>query len=348
MNNLQFIEINADTDVPKYKQLVNAVISGIEEGVWKIGDRIPSINKISQEYELSRSTVEKAYINLRNQKIIKPIKGKGFYVAKTDLRTRTDILFVLDRIRPYNINLLNAFTEVFETTVKIDIETYNGDLTAFNDAINTKKNLYDYLVIFPRFKEGISCTNNSREEELVTLDKVLLQKLILMDRKNKKFLGRINQIYQDFDDNFFRVLNKEATNMAKYKKLTLILPKNNPYPRPIEVAKGLKKFCIKHQLAYDIKDELHSSTSLETNVLYIAFKESDLIHIVNKTKKENYKIGEDIGVISYMDTMLKKYLGISVIETNFQKITKAISNILSQGTINTVRVDFDFINRNSA
>ena len=63
---LKNLKINADSDVPKYLQVVDLFISDIEAGIFKHGQRIPSINETSEELLLSRDTVEKAYVYMKN------------------------------------------------------------------------------------------------------------------------------------------------------------------------------------------------------------------------------------------------------------------------------------------
>ena len=58
-----------DIPWPKYKQVMDSVIRSIHNGNLNMGEKIPSINEFSEEYLLSRDTVEKAYGLLKEQKI---------------------------------------------------------------------------------------------------------------------------------------------------------------------------------------------------------------------------------------------------------------------------------------
>jgi len=75
------IRVDSESRIPKYRQIVNSIVEDIERGVLTIGQRVPSINDISEEYYLSRDTVEKAYNVLKEKEIIVSVKGKGYYVA---------------------------------------------------------------------------------------------------------------------------------------------------------------------------------------------------------------------------------------------------------------------------
>ena len=74
------IRINHNSEVPKYKQVVDLLLSDIEAGIFKVGQRIPSINETSEELLISRDTVEKAYVFLRKKGILASVRGKGYYV----------------------------------------------------------------------------------------------------------------------------------------------------------------------------------------------------------------------------------------------------------------------------
>ena len=76
----ELLRINHLSEVPKYKQVVDLIISDIEAGIFKQGQRIPSINETSEELLISRDTVEKAYVHLRKKGILSSVRGKGYFV----------------------------------------------------------------------------------------------------------------------------------------------------------------------------------------------------------------------------------------------------------------------------
>lgn len=78
------LRINPDSEIPKYKQVVDLLLSDIEAGIFKIGQRIPSINETSEDLFISRDTVEKAYVYLRKKGIIGSVRGKGYYVNQVN------------------------------------------------------------------------------------------------------------------------------------------------------------------------------------------------------------------------------------------------------------------------
>ena len=90
---IDFVSIDENSRVPKYKQIVDSIVHNITIGNLHINQKIPSINKFSEEFYISRDTVEKAYNILKKRKVITSIKGKGFYITRTHLISNTNILF---------------------------------------------------------------------------------------------------------------------------------------------------------------------------------------------------------------------------------------------------------------
>ena len=97
MSQILNIEINSQSRIPKYKQIVDSVINDISKGNLQVGEKIPSINELSEYLLLSRDTVEKAYKLLKEKKIIVSVKGKGYYTAKTDLISKVNVFFLVNK-----------------------------------------------------------------------------------------------------------------------------------------------------------------------------------------------------------------------------------------------------------
>ena len=69
----------------KYKLVVNHVIESINEGKFKKGDWIPSINEFRKKYNLSRDTVFAGISELKSRGIIDSTPGIGYYVTSTKI-----------------------------------------------------------------------------------------------------------------------------------------------------------------------------------------------------------------------------------------------------------------------
>src|SRR5258706_3524384 len=94
-------DIDEERKTPKYLQVIDCVTNAIKQGKLHRGDKILSINELSNEYFLSRDTVQKAYDILEQRGIISAIKGKGFYINRTDIATKYRILLLFNKISNY-------------------------------------------------------------------------------------------------------------------------------------------------------------------------------------------------------------------------------------------------------
>lgn len=74
-------EINKDSNVPLYQQIVHSVKKCIDSKELKENDKLPSEHEICKEYSLSRTIVRVALDILEREGYIYKIKGKGTYVS---------------------------------------------------------------------------------------------------------------------------------------------------------------------------------------------------------------------------------------------------------------------------
>jgi len=65
-----------------YLQIADLVCENILKGVWKPGERIPSIRDLASQLSVNPNTVVKTYAYLESQGIIVNQRGIGFFVAE--------------------------------------------------------------------------------------------------------------------------------------------------------------------------------------------------------------------------------------------------------------------------
>ena len=347
VESIQYIKVDVDSRIPKYKQIVDAILDAIGKGHLQMGDKIPSINEVSEECLLSRDTVEKAYSQLKDLKIIVSVKGKGYYIEKTDLSSKINVLFLINKLSTYKMRIFNSFVQTLGTKANVDLDIYHCEPSLFIKILERKKNLYDQFVIMPHFKnenlQHMGCT-----EEILEIIKTLPQdKLIIMDRNILSLSMKSGRIYQDFIDDIYTALSKGLAKVKKYRKIILVYPRKSVYPYPKGIVTGFKKFCAEHNFDYEILDEIYEGMELQLRDLFVTIEESDLVNLVKQVRDRHYKLGEDIGIISYNETPLKELLGITVISTDFKKMGVEAAQMLLNGKKSTLKNDFNFIDRNS-
>jgi GntR family transcriptional repressor for pyruvate dehydrogenase complex len=65
-----------------YQQVANAVATSIEQGRYRIGQRLPSERDLAEEFRVSRPTVREAMIALEIRGLVEARHGSGIYVTE--------------------------------------------------------------------------------------------------------------------------------------------------------------------------------------------------------------------------------------------------------------------------
>src|SRR5688572_21067326 len=208
MEYLKQIRIDSESRIPKYRQIVNTIIEDIERGILPIGQRIPSINEISEEYYLSRDTVEKAYNFLKEKQIIVSAKGKGYYVARTILPSKINILFLLNKLSSYKLRIYNSFVNSLGHQAQVDLTIYHCDPKLFLNALHENAGRYDYYVVMPHFKDEHETHQSTSTEVLEALRKIPEDKLLILDNYMPELKRDIASVYQDFKMDITKRLKK--------------------------------------------------------------------------------------------------------------------------------------------
>ncbi|RAW01123.1 GntR family transcriptional regulator [Pseudochryseolinea flava] len=341
------IRIDSESRIPKYRQIINSIIQDIEAGILSVGQRIPSINEISEEYYLSRDTVEKAYNFLKEQQIIISAKGKGYYVARHLFPSKVRVLFLLNKLSSYKLRIYNSFVDSLGQHAQVDLNIYHCDPKIFLTTINENIGRYDQYVIMPHFKDEHDVHQSITPEVLEALRKIPEDKLVILDNYLPDLRREVGFIYQDFKMDIYDALSEGKDRLKRYEKLILVYPRKTVYPYPIEILQGFKKFCNDRDFDFEVLDEIYPDMDLRTNDAYIIIEEADLVSLMKQVRDKNFILGQDIGIISYNDTPLKDLLGITVISTDFQVMGETAAYMIMKKKKEMVKNVFSLINRHS-
>ncbi len=347
MKVFNYIKINQNSRIPKYRQIVDSIIHNISIGNLKMDEKIPSINMFSEEFGLSRDTVEKAYNILKDKKIISPVRGKGYYITRTKLISKINIIFLINKLSNYKMRIYNSFiNSIRGEEVHTDLHIYHCNESLFLNLLEKNLRAYDYYVIMPHFNSEEFKHISSTDKVIKAIKKIPSEKLVIMDNKLELKEGII-QIYQDFENDIYNALNEGLDKILKYKKLLFVYPDNLVYPYPRRTLHGFRKFCVEHSIDFEILNEIYEDTVLKKGDLFITIQESDLVNLVNQIRDRKLILGKDIGIISYNDTPLKELLDITVISTNFTVMGETAAQMILAKTKGEVKNPFDFIDRGS-
>jgi DNA-binding transcriptional MocR family regulator len=72
---------NGDTAMTRYQHLANLIAERIEQGLYRQGEKLPSVRTLSQEHGVSISTVQQAYQTLETLQLITPQPRSGYFIA---------------------------------------------------------------------------------------------------------------------------------------------------------------------------------------------------------------------------------------------------------------------------
>ncbi|MBC3757283.1 GntR family transcriptional regulator [Hyunsoonleella sp. SJ7] len=344
----ELIKIDDYSRESKYEQIVKSIIHNISVGNLVMDQKIPSINSFSENLFVSRDTVEKAYNILKERNVISSIRGKGFYIARTELISKVNILFLINKLSDYKMKIYNAFADSIGENAHADLHIYNGDETLFLNLLDKHKLSYDYYVIMPHFKtENLEHTSMTPKVSHA-LKKIPENKLILMDNALESNQNQIITVYQDFEKDIYGALSEGLHILSKYQKIILVYPQESIYPYPRRIFHGFRKFCDTHQFDFEVIDEVSDDMTINKGDLFIIIEESELVTFVEQAREKEFKLGEDIGVISYNDTPLKNLFGISVVTTDYNVMGDIAAKMILNKERGKYKVPFNFIQRASA
>jgi len=330
--------INSESEIPKYLQVEEMILTDIESGIFKQGQRIPSINETSEELLLSRDTVEKAYVNLRKKGILVSVKGKGYYVNKTATGKRLKIALIINKLSNYKRSLYNSFVQTMGSRASVDVFIYHYDITEFETIIDENIKHYDYFVILPHFR-------NDSASAVPVIQKIPRDKVLIIDRYWHE-LEDYPVVYQEYDKDIQTALEEAIELLKKYNRLNLVFPQNEYYSTNIK--KGFTHFCQFRQFDFEIIDNL-TEENIQKDEVYILISDNDLYMFIKYMKARGWKAGQEIGLISYNENPVKEILcdGISTISTNHDEIGKKAAEMILSRNFTHVKSPFEFIKRNS-
>ena len=73
-------QVEFNSGIPVYKQIINHVAAALASGSLKQGDRLPTIRALHEQLDVNPNTVAKAYRELELKGFISSERGSGSYV----------------------------------------------------------------------------------------------------------------------------------------------------------------------------------------------------------------------------------------------------------------------------
>ena len=329
---IDLISVDEYSITPKYLQIVNSVKREIENGNIQKGEKMPSINELSIKLDIARDTVERGYKHLKNSGIIEAVPRRGYFIKNIEFLQTLKIFLLFNKLSAHKKTIYDSFAASLGENALIDFYIYNNDFLLFKRLLSNKKDDYTHYVIIPHFIEG----GANAHEIINTIPK---EKLLLLDKLVPGLTAEYAAAYENFEWDIYNGLNQAIDQLAKYHTLKIIFPENSYYPP--EILKGFKNFCQDHAFSYKIISDIVEEPINEGEV-YINVMEVDLVTLIERIMLLDFKIGEQVGIISYNETPLKKVIlnGITTISTDFHQMGLIAAQLILGNSREQVEVPF--------
>ena len=309
------MKITFGQQTTKVKQLADLISQEISMGTYKSDSALPSINQLSRNYHVSRDTVFKAFIDLKDRGMIDSTPGKGYYVTNK----LKNILLLLDEYSQFKYSLYNSFIKKLSINYKVDLLFHQYNERLFNTIIRESSGRYNKYIVM----------NFDNEKFSSNLYKIEPSKLLLLDfgKFDKK---EYSYVCQDFDDGFYQALNCLEKQLGKYERLILLLPSESKHPG--SSGRYFIKFCREKQLKGEIIDNT-DEINIKKGEAYIVIRQIDVVNIIKKSLAEGLKCGSDFGVLAYNDTPSYEVIdqGITSISIDWEQMGKLAADFVLSG-----------------
>ncbi|MBL7887430.1 MAG: GntR family transcriptional regulator [Flavobacterium sp.] len=312
---MKIVTIDMNSAIPKYKQIVLSVEVAIAENRLQRGDKLPSVNKISLEFSISRDTVLLAYDELKKRGIIYSILGKGYYVKSVEFSFEQRYFLLFDELNSFKEDIYTSFLEAINNKAQIDIFFHHFNANMFKKLVNESNGSYSKYIVMP--------TNLIEAAAIIkTLPK---HDVYVLDQTNSE-LNDYPSVHQNFVKDMYNALVEAKPLLNKYQKMVLIFP---GFREPLGMKIGFEKFCIDYSIPFEISAEF-TNREIKDGEVYVIPDDRDLVRVIEQSKAQLLQLGTDFGIISYNETPLKKVVenGITTISTDFKAMGKLLANMI--------------------
>lgn len=310
-----FISIKENLGIPKYRQIVASIEKAILDGTLKKGDKLPSVNGIRNKFSLSRDTALKAFNELKVRGIVQSVAGKGYYVKSENVEISQKVFLLFDELNSFKEDLYNSFLSSLGNDIQVDIYFHHFNFDMFSKLIYDNIGNYNYYVIMPaNLKNTNKVIENLPQENVYILDQTHPE------------LSQYSGIYQNFEKDMMAGLTNGITLLKKYLTLILLFQEEK---QPQKMLKGFNEFCKMTKFDNEIISSLQNRIP-KIGEVYMIPDDRNLILALKKIKEEKLKLGSEIGIISYNDTLLKEIVegGITTISTDFNKMGERLAQMV--------------------
>lgn len=331
---MKIISIDQHSTLPKYKQIIASVEVAISEKRLKRNDKLPSVNKVSLEFSISRDTVLLAFDELKKRGIIYSILGKGYYIKSEDFSYEQRFFLLFDELNIFKEDIYNSFLNTIGDKAKIDIFFHHFNIDTFRKLVHESNGNYSKYILMPTNLPGAASV----------IKMLPVNDVYILDQTNND-LKDYPSVHQNFIKDMYGALLLGKEKLNQYRKLILIFP---GFKEPLGMIDGFEKFCDEFSFSGEVISNFEDRT-IQKGEVYIIPSDRDLVKVLEQSKVQNLKIVDDFGIISYNDTPLKKVVenGITTISTDFTMMGTLLANMILENRKEQIENNSSLIVRNS-
>ena len=332
------LKIDQKSMTPVYKQIVQSILEGIDQKKISVGQKMPSIHKIGNEFGLSPGTVIRAYDLLREMGIVSSKQGKGYYISNIQVQEKNTVFLLFDRMNAYKEILYDAILQNLNPGIEVNVFFHHYDIKRFEKLIRENLGKYSYYAVMPHFNVDVS----------KILSKIPERKLIVLDKSVPELDGKYAAVYQDFEGDIYRGLNSQIHQISRYQRFVFSCSDSPFQFIPDGCLKGFRQFCSERNIPFEIIPKLEL-TSIQDHTIYLLYSDMELIGLIKELEARNWIPGTDVGIISFDETPMKEILkgGISVLSTDFNQMGWRAASFINGETFSQEANPFRFIRRSS-
>ena len=333
------ITIDSGSPLPKYQQIADCLLAGIKTKCIGVEEQLPSINEISAQYDVSRDTVERAYKVLKRDGVIQSVRGKGYYATATQRATSRRVLVLFPKLSERKQGIFEGLGDVLGASAELDLQLYGGSFRRFEQLIIANRASFSDFVIMADFVGA-----NARRACEVIGEHLAGRPIVLVNNPVAGIVSDYGVVSQEFHEDIVSGLGLALEHLRKYSTLYLLF---DPDCSARGIISGFLEFAERHGFHAEVETTESAPQQLSQGTAYLTVCDKQLAQLVKAARDQQLKLGQDVGIVSYNDSVLKEVLagGITVVTTDHRYMGQRAGEMLLSGEMSRDKVPFKLISR---
>lgn len=309
----------------KHEQLVLGIIDAINDKLIKQGSMLPSVNHMVKELGFASKTIVKAYEELKDRGLIESKNRIGYFVINEATEQTIKVALLIYAFHPFQEVFYNSFRRALGDNIQVDVFFHHSNMEVFETILGNIAGRYGMYVVAP--------IPHPQTKEV--LKKLPRSKLLIVDRY-EELEGDFSHVTQEFEIATYMALKELSTSIKAFDEIILFFLPNADYP--IEVRRAFERFLKDFKIKGQVKRHYIPGT-VKRGKVYFTIGDGDLWSILKDAKKQNFKIGKDIGIVCNNDGPVKEIIcdGITTFSTDFGKMgQRAAEFVLNRQAVSEV------------